>query len=42
MNLITCVKCKSSFDYIKGKSTDAPNVNVDGKKLDQKYIQLYS
>lgn len=34
MNLVTCVKCKSSFDYIKGKSTDAPKVDTEGKKLD--------
>jgi nitrite reductase/ring-hydroxylating ferredoxin subunit len=33
MNLVTCVKCKSSFDYRKGKSTEAPSEDAEGKKL---------
>ena len=37
-DLVNCVKCKSKFQFMKGRPEDAPKTTEDGKKVDKKYL----
>ena len=36
-NLVTCVKCKSKFDFSKGRPSDAPRFDSAGNAITSKY-----
>ncbi len=41
-NLVNCVKCKSKFEFSKGRPSDAPKLDLSGKPLTSKYAENYA
>lgn len=41
-DLVNCVKCKTKFQFMKGRAEDAPKTTEDGKKVDIKYLEEFA
>ena len=41
-NLVECVKCQGSFDFVPGKASDAPAKDNNGKPLSEESKMHYA